>query len=146
MENGFKIKKVILPVVFEKKYIFCEIKKYKPDIIIGLGQRKNRKTLEIERKAKNIYRERGQTIKKKINPKGPTEYLLNLRPKKKPKGAKIDYRSGDFVCNFTRYIIMDFIKNKGLKTKFMFLHIPENYNIPKAIKILKKIISEIYSL
>lgn len=146
MKNGLKIRKFVLPVVFEKKYILQEIQKYKPDIIIGLGQRKNRKAVEIERKGKNIYQERGQTIKRKINPKGPAEYLLNLLLKKKPKGVKIDYRTGIYVCNFTRYIIMDWIKTKGLETKFMFIHIPQNYNISKAMKILKKIIHEIHSL
>ena len=132
---------VILPVVFEKKYILKAIEKYNPDIIIGLGQRKGGRILEVERKTKNVFQKNKN--RGKINPLGPKEYLLNLKLKKRPQESKIDYHSGDYVCNFTRYVIMDFIKKKKLKTKFLFIHIPKNYNIQKGIKNLKEIISQI---
>ena len=136
-----KIIKVILPVVFEKKYILKEIQRHKPNIIIGLGQRKSKGLFEIERKCKNICWNKNK--RQKISPTGPAEYFLNLKLKKKPKECKIDYHSGDYVCNFTRYVIMDFIKNKNLKTKFMFMHIPKNCNIRKGANILQKIIFQI---
>ena len=131
----FKVKKIILPVFFRKD-ILKEIKKFKPDIILGLGQKGRGKLLEIERTAGNIYKKDG----KRINPRGPKRYLLNLRFKYKPKGTKINYISSDYVCNFTCYIIMDYIKKNKLKTKFAFIHIPKDYNSRKAVKIIQEII------
>ena len=132
------IKKVVLPIVFNKK-ILKIINKFKPDIIIGLGQKKRGKLLEMERTARNIYK---KDRKRKISPNGPKRYFLNFKPNIKLKTVRTDYVSEDedYLCNFTRYIIMDFIKNKKLKSKSAFIHIPSKYSLKKAIKIIERIV------
>ena len=135
--RGFKVKKVILPVFFRKE-ILKEIRMFRPDIIVGLGQKGRGKLLEIERTARNVYKINNKL--KKINSRGPDKYLLNLRFKKKLKGTRSDYYSADYLCNFSRYIIMDFIKRNKLKTKFTFIHIPKDYNPQKAVNIIQEII------
>lgn len=99
--------------------------------------------LEMERTAINIYKKRGRV--KVITSKGPTRYFLNLRLMDKLKEVRTDYISEneDYLRNFNRYIIMDFIKKNELKTKFGFIHIPKNYNSQKATRVIQKIISEI---
>lgn len=135
-----KIKKVVLPVVFQKD-ILKEIKKFKPEIIIGLGQKGRGRLLEIERTAKNVYKVEEQL--KPIVPKGPKKYFLNLKFKKKPKEARVDYVSKDYLCNYTRYLVMDYINKNHLKTKFAFIHIPKEYNPLKATKVIKKMINSL---
>ena len=135
----FKIKKAVLPVKF-KKDILKKVQKFKPDIIIGLGQKNRVKLLEIERTTRNIYKKDGVKV---IVPKRPSRYFLSLKLKDASKEMRNDYISGNYVCNFSRYIIMDFIKKNKLKTKFTFIHIPQNYNPQKASKIIKEIILEI---
>lgn len=139
IEKRFKVEKTILPVVF-KKNILKKIQEFKPDIIIGLGQKPRGRLLEIEKTAKNVYDKDKLKI---IEPGRPKRYFLNLEIKAKLRGTKINYISGYYVCNFTRYIIMDFIKRNRLKTKFIFIHIPNNHDIQKATDIIQKIMQEI---
>jgi len=143
IKDRFRVKKVILPIEFRKDYILKEIRKYKPDFIIGLGQKGRGKLFEMERKAKNIFRKEKTKVKKIINPKGPREYFLNLKLKEKIPEVRYDYHSSDYLCNFSQYIIMDFINKRRLKTKFAFFHIPKDYPLKKGLKTLKKIILKI---
>ncbi|GEM_PF-5042702 len=136
-----KFIKVILPIISKKKYILNKIKKYRPDIVIGFGQTGG-KLIKIERKAKNIFEVEKAKVKKVINPKGPKQYLVNLKLKKIPR-IKISYDAGKYLCNFTTYTIMDFIKKESLKTKFAFLHIPKNYKLKRTVKIIEKLLSQI---
>jgi len=136
-----KFKKVILPVVPKKEIILDKIKRYQPEIIIGIGQCRKGKLIRIERKAKNRYKTK-EARKVKIDKRGRDQYLVNLKLKKIP-GTKISYSAGEFLCNFSMYVIMDFIKKRGLKTEFAFLHIPRDYKARKAIRLIKKLISQI---
>ena len=136
--DDFKVKKVILPVRFSKR-ILREIKKFKPDFILGLGQKGKGKLLEIERATENIYNKNG---KAKIFPKAPKRYFLNLIFDK-IKGTRRDYHSGDYVCNWTRYLIMNYINKHKLNIKFTFLHAPKDFPIKKGVEIITKILNQI---
>jgi len=52
--NG--VEKVIFPVRFQKRQFIETLKKYKPDVILGLGQSSRSKQLKIERRAVNRRR------------------------------------------------------------------------------------------
>jgi pyrrolidone-carboxylate peptidase len=106
---------------------------------VGFGQT-YKKWIGIERRAKNIYKIKKR--KKVIDSRGPKQYLLNLKLKKIP-GAKISYNAGWGLCNFTMYTIMDYIKKQKLKTKFGFIHIPKDYGVERALKTVKKLLSQI---
>jgi len=138
-----KFIKVILPIIYKKRYILSKIKKYRPDIIVGFGQT-YQKTIAIERRAKNLYEIKKKRFKRKkiIDPKGSKQYLLNLKLKK-ILGTKISYNAGKHLCNFTMYIIMDYLKKQGLKTKFGFVHIPKDYEVQRALRIVKRLLSQI---
>ena len=71
-EKRFKVEKTILPVVF-KKNILKNIQEFKPDIIIGLGQKPRGSLLEIEKTAKNVY---DKDKLKAIEPGRPKRYFL----------------------------------------------------------------------
>lgn len=133
--------RIVFSVVHEKDQILRKIEKHQPDIVIGLGQGKER-LLSIERKAKNIFKTEKSKRRRKISPQGPKQYLVNLKLKKIPE-TRISYDAGDYVCNFSMYIIMDFIKKKKLKIKFAFIHIPKDYNPQKAFSAIQKIIASI---
>ena len=83
--------------------------------------------------------------KRIINPMGPKLYSTNLKLKKVP-GTTVSYDAGEYLCNFTMYTILDFIKKENLKTKFAFLHIPKNYNLQKALKIIQRLVSWLINL
>jgi len=114
-----------VPVKFHKNIFLNTIKKYNPDIILGIGQCARGNIIRIERKASNLKK---------------TQYkLVNLKLKKN-KYSRISYNAGSFVCNFSMYVILDYIKNK--KIKFAFIHIPHNYDLSKSIKFIESKIYE----
>jgi len=129
------LKKVIFPVKFKKDVFLEKIKKFKPDFILGLGQYPKGKKIRIERKTMNKWKENEKEKIKKISKKGPRCYFLNLKLKKN-KEAWLSYKTTDYACNFSMYVIMDFIKAKNKNIKFGFLHIPFG-NIDKVAKFVE---------
>ncbi len=135
------VKKIIFPVIFKKELFVKNIRKLKPDIIISLGQCSQGKLLRIERKAKNQIKLKKGKIKK-INKKGPKEYLVNLKFKKL-KESRTSYDAGTYVCNFLIYTIMDYIKKKNLASKFAFIHIPKDFQLKIGVKIIEKLLNQL---
>lgn len=140
--SGKRITNVILPVIPNQKTILSKIKKWKLEVILGIGQTGRGKLIRIERKAKNIYKSEKSKKERKISQKGKSQYLVNLKLKKIP-GTRISYDAGKYLCNFSIYVIMNLIKKRGLKTKFAFLHIPRDYGIRRATRVVKKLLSQI---
>lgn len=141
IRNRKNLKKVVFPVKFEKKIFLEKIKKHKPDKILGLGECHRGKKFRIERKAVNLRRA-GKGKKLKIISKNKPKYLfMNLRLKK-DKNSWVSYRPGKYVCDFSRYVISDFSEN----IRFAFIHIPYDYDLNKAVKLVESRIDEILSL
>lgn len=128
------LKKAVFPVRFERGIFLKEIKKCKPDIILGLGQCPRGKKLRIERRAANLKRS-SKKEKPKIISKGRPKYqFVNLRLEKS-KISWVSYNAGKYVCNFSMYIISDFSKDKNIK--FAFIHIPKDYDVNKAVEFIE---------
>lgn len=128
--------KDILPVEFNKEMILKMIKENHPDFIIGLGQHNRGKMIRIERKAHNVMKE-ADKLKPILNASARSHFL-NLRLKK-DKNSWLSYDAGDYVCNYSMYIISDYFKD----IKFAFLHIPSDYSMDKAIGYIVRSIETI---
>jgi pyrrolidone-carboxylate peptidase len=59
-----------------------------------------------------------------------------------PQG-KASNKAGDYVCNYSMYVILDFIKRRRLPIRFGFIHIPQKYDDKKAMRLLEKAIGKI---
>ncbi len=138
------VKKVIFPVRFQKKQFIEALKKYKPEIILGLGQTSRSERLKIERRAVNRRRESKDEHTEPIVPGGPKWHKANLRLSSGQ--AKISRDAGDFVCNYSMYVILDYLKRHRLPTRFGFIHIPHDYNPARAQRFLLKVAREIKPL
>ncbi len=134
IKSNKNLKKVIFKVNFNKKKLINPIIKFKPDIILGLGMSGKGNKIRIEKKALNILNKYDNKPKKKISKSGK-EFFVNLRIKK-DNNSRISYYAGDYVCNYSMYVILDYIKNKNIK--YGFIHIPKTYNLSKAINFIKK--------
>lgn len=132
--------KIIFPAKLEDKIFLEKIKGFKPDVILGLGQHGRSKTIRIERKAKNIKRQGKRGEPSPIYTNKPKYQFLNLRLKK-DQNSRTSYDAGDYACNFSMYVISDFVKDKNIK--FGFIHIPKNYNLDKAVRFVESKIDEI---
>lgn len=137
IRNRKNIKKIVFNVEFNKNQFISEIIKFNPEIIIGLGQCSQGDKLRIERKAVNL---RKNKLKKESKPilKNRLRFLFSTLKIKNDSRLKISYNAGKYVCNYSMYVIADFIKNKSIKSGF--IHIPKEYNIKKATKQIEGII------
>jgi pyroglutamyl-peptidase len=138
--NG--LKKVVFPVRFHKSQFIGAVEKHKPDVIVGLGQCSRGRRLRIEAQAINSRRnnqnEKGRPIITGQPPRLRTNIKLALG-----RHGKSSHKAGDYVCNYSMYVILDFLKRRRLPIRFGFIHIPHKYQANKAMRLLEKAIGKI---
>ena len=136
------VKTVVFPVRFQKRQLIEALKKYKPDAVLGLGQSSGSKRLKIERRAVNRRRKNQSEKPSPIAP-GRFKWLSTTLKLKGDSQARISYDAGDYVCNYSMYVILDYLKRHRLPTRFGFVHIPHDYNPARAQRFLLKAAREI---
>ena len=62
-----------------------------------------------------------------------TNLNLNLA-----KRAKSSHDAGNYVCNFSMYVMLDYIKRRKLPTLYGFIHVPHGYNVRRALTVLQR--------
>ena len=134
------LKKIVFPVRFDKNQFIAAIAKHRPDVILGLGQCGSGKYLRIERRAVNRRRNNKDEKGKAIVTGGPPALTPTLRLRKTLFGgqAKSSSNAGDYVCNYSMYIVLKHIKRKSSKTRFGFIHIPHDYPRERAFRLIRR--------
>jgi len=136
------LRRVVFPVRFQKSQFIEAVKKYKPDVILGLGQCSKGSRLRIESRGVNKRRNDRKERKKPIVPGGSRWLSTNLKTKP-GRQARISHDAGDYVCNFSIYVILDFLKHRNLATRFSFIHIPHDYSLALAQRLLLRVARKI---
>jgi pyroglutamyl-peptidase len=138
------LKKVVFPVRFHRRQFVNAIERFQPDIIIGLGQSLRRR-IEVESQAANCRRASAAGTVKSISSCGPPRLKTTLELKLGRQAGK-SMNAGDYVCNFSMYVMLDHIRRKGLNIAFGFLHIPHEYDEKKALRLVQKILAHCTAL
>jgi pyrrolidone-carboxylate peptidase len=125
------VKKVIFPVRFQQRQFIEALKKHKPEIILGLGQTSRSKRIKIERRAVNRRRENKGDRARPIRAGGRKWLATNLRWNG-GRQARQSNSAGDYVCNYSMYVILDYLKRRALPARFGFIHMPHDYNLRSA--------------
>ena len=137
-----QLSKIIFPVKFHRRQFIDAIKQHDPEVILGLGQCSRGRRLRIERRAVNKWRNQKREKARPIVRGGPpqirTNLLFNLGP-----AARISRNAGDYVCNYSMYVMLDYLKHRGSPTRYGFAHVPHDYDLRKALRILVKAIDRI---
>lgn len=136
------LKKVIFRVRFDKKQFTDAVKKHRPDIVFGLGQCSRGRLLRIERRAVNKRRNHKKEKPRSILRAGPKSIPITLRLEKSAIGerAKISYDAGDYVCNFSMYVILDYLRRHRQDARFGFVHVPHTYDPKRAVKCVGNVL------
>jgi pyroglutamyl-peptidase len=132
------LKKVIFPVRFHRCQFVNTLERVKPDIVLGLGQ-SSRLGVEVEAQAANRRRARPADQPKRISSSGPARLKTTLALKV-GRGAGKSKNAGDYVCNFSMYVMLDHIRRNGLRISYGFIHIPYDYEQKKASEWVTKIL------
>lgn len=136
------VKKVIFPVRFQKRQFIEALKKHKPEVILGLGQTSRSRRIKIERRAVNLKREDKDDRPRPIRAGGRKWLAVNLKLNGGPQ-ARISRDAGDYVCNYSMYVILDYLKRRALPTRFDFMHIPHDYSLTRASHFLLKAVRQL---
>lgn len=140
LEPKSGLRKVIFPVRFQRRLFIDALDRHKPDVILGLGQ-SSRKQIEVETRARNRRRAR------KLDPPRP---IFKDQPKSLPttlairagRWAGISKDAGDYVCNYSMFVMLEEISRKKMPTRFGFIHIPHDCDDRKASRIVARILRQ----
>jgi pyroglutamyl-peptidase len=131
------LKKIVFPVRFHRHQFLSAFKAHNPDIVLGLGQCSSGRRLRIESRALNRRRNDSHQKARPIVSGGPrelkTDFRLNLGRRGRPSKS-----AGDYVCNYSMYLMLEYIKRRGLKVRFGFIHVPYSYDPGIAARLLLK--------
>lgn len=114
--------------------------KHKPGVVIGLGQDSRARKVRIERKAVNWRKPlagKGQPISRN----GAKQLYVPLKIQSLP-GTTIAYDAGDYVCNFSMYVMCQWCQVTG--AKFAFLHLPLAVDTGFATLMIERILRSVY--
>ncbi len=138
------LKKIVFPVRFDKAQFLSAIEKHRPDVILGLGQCGSGKHLRIERRAVNRRRNSKEEKASAIRRGGPRWLIPTLRLRKGAFGRQgvTSSNAGDYVCNFSMYMMLDYLKRRDSKARFSFIHIPHDYPFNRALRLVHRAIRE----
>lgn len=138
LPSGLLLKKRIFPVRFDRLQFVRALDRAKPDIVLGLGQSSRRK-IEVETQAANHRRARASDPLKPIAlrgaPRPKTTWLPRLG-----RGTGKSKNAGDYVCNFSMYVMLDHIRRRKLRIPYAFIHIPHDCEPKKAASVVAKIL------
>jgi pyroglutamyl-peptidase len=135
-------KKIVFPVRFHKGQFLSAVKQHRPDVILGLGQCGDGRRLRIEAQAANRRRNSQAEKAKPILQGRPRRLGTDLKLALGRQGRSSS-KAGEYVCNYSMYVILDFIKRHQLPIRFGFIHIPHRYDYKKAIRLVEKALGEI---
>ena len=133
------LRKVVFPVRFHRGQFVDAIARTRPHMILGLGQ-SSRRRIDLESQALNQRRDSRAEALRRISPRGPARLKTTLKVKVGRQAGK-SVNAGDYVCNFSMYVMLDHIRRKALGIPYGFVHIPHDYNRKKAAGLVKKILS-----
>jgi pyroglutamyl-peptidase len=132
-----ELKKIVFAVRFHKGQFTRALKDFRPDVVLGLGQCSRGSLLRQERRAVNRRRHSGDEKPRHIARAGPPKLFTNLNLKLS-RHAKWSQDAGNYVCNFSMYVMLDYIKRRKLPTHYGFVHVPRGYDPKKALTVLRR--------
>ena len=130
---------VIFETRFSRKMFETVLQTQRPRLVIGLGQDSRAKKIRIERKAIN-WRKSPQAKGRPISKCGAQFQYVPLKVASVP-GTTITYDAGDYVCNYSMYLMCDYCQNSD--NKFAFLHMPLSVNVLQATSLIGDIIETV---
>lgn len=135
------VKTVVFRVRFHKQQFIEVLKRHQPDVVIGLGQCTRNRT-EIESRATNRKRADEKGSFEPIRRSGAEFLPTTLDIKLGPRVGRSN-NAGDYVCNYSMYVILDYIRRTAGPAKFTFLHIPHDGDPRNGAALLTRAIKKL---
>jgi len=137
-----RLRRIVFQVKFNKVQFIKVITHYRPDVILGLGQCSRGSLLRIETATYNRKRNDKKERPRPIIPGGALKLSTNLRLDLGREGRPSHY-PGDYVCNYSVYVILQWVRRRRAQSRLGFVHIPRKYDPKKATKLLARALRHI---
>lgn len=138
------LKKKVFPVRFRRSLFIDALKRHKPDVVLGMGQCE-RKHIEIESRAANRKRLSKGAPLRSISKVG-RRWLPTTLEVKIGGSTRLSKSAGNYVCNYSMYVISDYLLRRAPDTKFGFIHIPFDFDAAKAAKRIGRFVGKLYGM
>jgi pyrrolidone-carboxylate peptidase len=135
------LKTVVFRVRFHRRQFIEVLRRHQPDVVIGLGQC-TRNRAEVEFRATNRKRADKKSSVEPIRRSGAEFLPTTLELKLGPRVGRSD-NAGDYVCNYSMYVILDYIRRSAGPAKFTFLHIPHDADPRNGAALLMRAIKKL---
>lgn len=135
------LKKVVFPVRFHKGQFTRVLADYRPDVVLGLGQCSRGSLLRQERRAVNRRRNSSDAKTAPISTAGPRALFTDLNLSLASR-SKWSSDAGNYVCNFSMYVMLDYIKHRRSPVRYGFVHVPRAYGVKQALRVLNRALSD----
>lgn len=138
---GPGLKKEVFPVRFQRSQFVGALERHQPEIVLGLGQ-STRKKIELEGRAVNRKRLSKAAWARPIFKKAagwlPTNLSLRLG-----RDVGRSQNAGDYVCNYSMYVLLEHIRRRQLQVRFGFMHIPFDYDPARAARLIARALAQL---
>jgi pyroglutamyl-peptidase len=139
--NRRDLTKLVFPVKFNRSQFTRAVIQHTPQRILGLGQCPRGRRLRVETRAlnrrRNSKKEKARPILRRGAPMLFTDLNLDLGP-----NARRSRNAGDYVCNFSMYVILECVRRRRLAVPCGFVHVPRSYDAAKAAKLIGKALAK----
>ena len=138
------LRKIIFPARFNRKQFVEALRRPMPLMVLGLGQ-SSRPRIEVETRAINRRRSTKTCAPRPITPGGESWVPASL-PLSVTRPAAKSINAGDYVCNFSMYVMLDEIERQEHRGRFGFVHIPFDHDLKAACRYIERVIGGCFDM
>jgi pyrrolidone-carboxylate peptidase len=135
-----KLATEIFPVRFQRRQFTAALNRHRPDIVLGLGQ-STRSHIDLESQAHNRKRASKSAELRPICKNRPRVLSTTLKIGT-GRVLRMSNDAGDYVCNYSMYVMLDAIARKRSRTRFGFIHIPHDWNLNQAVQLVRRVLRQ----
>ncbi len=136
--------KMVFPVRFQRRQFVEALRTAMPLLVVGLGQ-SSRPRIEVETRAINRRRASKASAPRSITADGDP-WMPATMPLSVTRPSAKSINAGDYVCNFSMYVMLEELERQDHNGSFAFVHIPFNYDLEAARRYVERIVGECFDL
>ena len=136
--------KIVFPVRFQRRQFVEALKNPMLLMVVGLGQ-STRPRIEVETRAINRRRSSKTSAPRPITAGGEA-WLPATMPLSVTRPSAKSINAGDYVCNFSMYVMLEELERQNLNSLFGFIHIPFDHDLQAACRLVERIVGNCFAL
>lgn len=136
------LRRIIFPVRFHRKQFVDALRNPMPLLVLGLGQ-SSRPRIEVETRAINRRRASKTRAPRPITAGGET-WLPATMPLSVTRPSAKSINAGDYVCNFSMYVMLEELERQERHGGFAFVHIPFDHDLQAACRYVERVVGECF--